>query len=320
LQPCAIRHQGLSLSMQNQVNHFYMLKFLPLKAVVIALLLLSIFSCNKFEGDQTVPAYIKIDTIRLSTEYFSQGSNTHKITDAWVYVNDQLIGAFELPVTVPILARGKQKLEIRPGIKLNGISGTRVPYPFYKPYTVQDFNFIQDSIIKINPVTSYYNTTGFAWMEDFEGASISLAKTSQSDTSIYQTTPLNNPEAYLSEFSSFSGIVNLTSDKSYFKIASFNAFILPSDNSPVMLELDYKCDRSFGVGMFASISGSVVDIALVVVNKSETWNKIYINLGPNISAYKKASNFKIYFESSASGDNEANYYFDNIKLIYRLNK
>lgn len=294
-------------------------KFLPLKAVVVALLLLSIFSCNKFEGEQNVPAYIKIDTISLSTDYFSQGSNTHNITDAWVYVNDQLIGAFELPATIPVLARGKQKLEIRPGIKLNGIGGTRVPYPFYQPYTVQDFNFIEDSIRKISPVTSYHSTIGYAWIEDFEGTSISLVKAPQSDTSIYQTTPLNNPEAYLSEFSSYSGIVNLTPTKNVFRLASFNAFVLPGNGSPVMLEIDYKCDRSFGVGMFASINGSVVDIALVVVNKSDTWNKIYINLGPNISAYTDASNFKIYFESSVFGENEATYYFDNIKLIYRPN-
>jgi hypothetical protein len=255
----------------------------------------------------------------LNTEYFSQGSNSHNITDAWVYVNDQLIGAFELPATIPVLARGKQKLEIRPGIKLNGIGGTRVPYPFYKPYTVQDFNFIEDSIRKINPVTSYHNTIGYAWLEDFEGTSISLVKTPQSDTGIYKTTPINNPEAFLSEFSSFSGIVNLTPEKSSFKLASFNAFILPGNGSPVMLELDYKCDRSFGVGMFATINGKIVDIPLIVVNKSESWNKIYINLGPNISTYTNASNFKVYFESNIFDQSEARFYFDNIKLIYRPN-
>jgi hypothetical protein len=63
----------------------------------------------------------------------------------------------------------------------------------------------------------------------------------------------------------------------------------------------------------------VVDIPLVVVNKSDTWNKIYINLGPNISAYTNASNFKVYLESSLSDESEAAYYFDNIKLIYRPN-
>ncbi len=105
------------------------------------------------------------------------------------------------------------------------MAGTRVPTLFFiQPYVLNDFNFIEDSIRKINPVTSYYNTVGYAWLEDFEGTSISLAKTTQSDTSIYKTKPINNPEAFLSEFSSYSGIVNLTQDKSNFKVASFKCF------------------------------------------------------------------------------------------------
>jgi len=275
-------------------------------------------SCNKFEGEQTIPAYIQIDTVQLNTDYFSQGSSTHNITDVWVYVNDRLVGAFELPATIPVLARGKQKLEIRPGIKLNGIGGTRVPYPFYQPYTLSDFNFIEDSVVKLNPVTSYYNTTNFAWIEDFENASISIEKTSQSDTSIYKTNPINSPEALLSEFSSCSGVISLDEQKSGFKLASFNAFILPGGGNPVMLEIDYKCTERIGVGLFAEINGTIVDLPLVVINRSENWNKIYINLGPNVSAYNEASNFKIYFEGNIN-EGDAKYYLDNIKLVYRSN-
>jgi hypothetical protein len=122
----------------------------------------------------------------------------------------------------------------------------------------------------------------------------------------------------LSEHSSYSGEINLDDQRSVFKIASFNAFILPGLGSPVMLEIDYKCTHSFGVGMFAEISGTIVDLPLIVVNKSDRWNKIYVNLGPNISTYNNASNFKIYFESSVL-DGPAKFYMDNIKLIYRSN-
>ncbi len=99
-------------------------------------------SCYKFDGDQTIPAYLKIDTVLLKTYYPEQGSNSNAIKDVWVYVNDQQIGAFELPAMFPVLAMGNQKLEIRPGIKVNGISSTRAPYPFYKPIIYEDFLFI----------------------------------------------------------------------------------------------------------------------------------------------------------------------------------
>jgi len=302
-------------------QNYCMHRFLRLLFGMLFVLLISqsFSACNKFEGEQTIPAYLRIDTITLSTDYFTQGSNTHQITDAWVYVNDQLVGAFELPATFPVLANGKQKLEIRPGIKLNGIAATRVPYPFYKPYIVQEFNFIEDSVQKINPSTSYYSTSAFAWKEDFEQVSISIESTPQSDTSIFKTQPINNPEALLSDYSKYSGIITLDEKNKAFKLSSFNAFVLPGQGSPVLLEMDYKCERPFGVGLFASLNGSIVDIPLVVVNKSDTWKKIYINIGPNVSAYTSALNFKIYFESSLGDDNLAKYYFDNIKLIYRSN-
>lgn len=306
------------VKMSNKVNQNFMQGILRSTVYLLVLTGLGFVSCNKFEGDQTVPAYLRVDTVKLETDYFTQGSNTHNITDVWVYVNDQLIGAFELPAVIPVLARGEQKLEIRPGIKLNGIGSTRTPYPFYQPYLINDFNFVEDSVIKVNPMTSYYSTAKFAWIEDFENASISLEKTSQSDTAIYKTSPINSPEAWLSEHSSYSGEINLDEQRKQFKIASFNAFILPGSGSPVLLELDYKCTHSFGVGLFAEMDGTIVDLPLVVVNKSEKWNKIYINIGPNISAYSNASNFKVYFESSIS-EGSARFYLDNVKLIYRNN-
>lgn len=274
--------------------------------------------CYKFDGEQTVPAYLRIDTIRFTTDYAAQGSSTHNITDAWVYVNGQLIGAFELPATFPVLARGKQRLEIRPGIKLNGIAATRVPYPFMKPIVVENFNFFEDSIVRINPQTTYYENLRFLWKEDFERTSLTLEKTNQSDTSIYRTEPANNPEAWLSGNSAHSGFVHLEGSRKFFRVMSFQGFNLPGNGSPVFLELDYKCDKAFGVGVLARINNTIETFPLLVVNKNPVWNKIYINLTPIASTYNTAEYFKIYFESELGTETEARFYFDNIKLIHRI--
>jgi len=295
------------------MHHFLRLHII----LLLATLVFALSACHKFEGDQTVPAYLRIDTILFTTDYVTQGSNTHNITDAWVYVNDQLIGVYELPATFPVLASGKQDLEIRPGIKLNGIGATRAPYPFYKPFVIDNFNFVEDSVQIVRPVTSYYDNLTFAWTEDFEGSGTSLEKTTASDTIIAKTSPADHPDAWLSPYSSFSGKVQLDAEHEVFQIASFLSYELPDQGKAVLLELDYKCDREFGVGMIANLSSSTLMLPLVVVNKSETWNKIYINLGPNVSAYTTAKNFKIYFESDRGDQDEANFYFDNIKVIYR---
>ncbi|NOU47201.1 MAG: hypothetical protein HOO86_09080 [Bacteroidales bacterium] len=285
-----------------------------------ALLGLLLTSCNKFEGDQMVPSYLSIDTIKFTSDNLTQGSSTHKITDSWVYVNDQLVGVYELPARIPVLQHGIQNLEVRAGIKLNGISSTRVPYPFYVPYTIDNFEFIEDSIRLVNPSTKYYSTTFFAWIEDFENASLSLISTSHSDTNIYKTEPRNNPEALLSEFSAYSGKITLDQSHKAFELASFKSYVLPRNGVPVFLELDYKCDIPFTVGMYASENGTVVSIPLVVVNTSKNWNKIYINLGPNVAEHTQASDYRIFFQSDIDTEEQANVLFDNIKLVYRINE
>lgn len=299
--------------------HFTLPVWFKLFVIVTFFGLLSM-SCNKFDGDQTVPSYLRIDTVILQSDYYTQGSNTHNITDSWVYVNDQLYGVFELPALFPVLQLGSQKLEIRPGIMLNGISGTRVPYPFYMPYTLKEFNFIEDSVRLVKPTSKYYNTAIFAWIEDFENAGLSLTASASSDTSIYKTEPRNSPEALINQYSAYSGKITLDQEHKDFELTSFNSFVLPRNGAPVFLELDYKCDLPFLVGMYASENGTVVSIPLIVVNSSETWNKIYINLGPNVTDHTEASNYRIFFQSNIDDEEKAVFFLDNIKLIYRPNQ
>ena len=106
---------------------------LLLGAIGIALQLMLFTSCDKFKGDQTIPAYLTIDSIYLTTSLSMQGSASAKITDAWVYVDEVQIGAFQLPARIPVLERGMHEVQILPGIKQNGIAATRAAYPFYAP-------------------------------------------------------------------------------------------------------------------------------------------------------------------------------------------
>jgi len=278
-------------------------------------------SCNKFEGDITIPAYLQVDTIYFSTDYTVQGENTHEITDLWIYVDDQQMGVFELPAKFPLLYNGKHKLEIRAGIKLNGISSTRTPNPMMKPIVFNDFEFHPDSVQKLNNlVFQYYNTVKFAWIENFESGNLTIEETSNSDTSIRITSPANNPEAYLSENSKYSGIINLSNSRSFYNGWTFSSYELPGLESPAFLEMDFKTDNYMTVGLLVSYSGGYKSVPLVVLNYSEEWNHIYINLTPTISQYPGAYNFKILFEAALDKDKAlANIYLDNLKLMYRDN-
>ncbi len=60
--------------------------------MLLLTILISTISCEKFEGEQTIPSYISIDTFYLrDNPDIQEGKLTHDFTDAWVYVDDQII-------------------------------------------------------------------------------------------------------------------------------------------------------------------------------------------------------------------------------------
>ena len=266
-----------------------------------------------------MPAYLKIDTVFVQTYYPEEGSSSSNITDVWVYVNDNIIGVYELPAILPVLAEGENKLEIRPGIKLNGISSTRVPYPFYEPILFSNFNFVPDSVHHLEKLsTKYYSNLIFAWLEDFEGSSISFDENPASDTVIEKTSPRNSPEAFLSPNSQYSGVIYLTEPRPIYSGASYLSFAMPKQGSPTVLELDYKINNYLNTGLLIRDPGGYIKVPLIILNHSSDWNKIYINLGPNLSLHPQASEFRVYFEAGLDYDRTTSeIYLDNIKVIHR---
>lgn len=296
--------------------------------VIIAFIAILLVSCKKFSGDQEVPAYLHVDrfTFQQSNTYDVEGALTTNITDTWVYIDDNLQGCYELPCTVPILERGEHKVTMYAGIKLNGISGTRVQYPFYVPFTKEKHDFRDGVVDTVNPTSKYYKTnesTIHFLIKDFDNShELKFDSISQSHTSIVPTTLENDPDGeytWHSANSEHSGHVTLSEadSTSYFAAATQPLIGLPNQGNAVFLELDYKCDVEFEVGLFAEVTGSIKTIDILFVKPSSEWNKIYVNLGPSITNNGSATYFKI-FLAALRGDLEtAHLCFDNIKLVYR---
>ena len=297
-------------------------------------------SCNKFEGSQTVPSYIHIESVEVDslTDYFIYGATSHKITDAWVYVDDNPIGCFELPSTFPVLKKGPHKVAVYGGIKVNGISASRDRYPFYMPRIYQNLNLVEDSIVNLTPSLSYYpigEGVNVAWMEDFENTN-SLLPDADSDTSMARFT---GNEAWHSANSFFSGKVELPPDTMDFIVATADKFDFYKGTNGVycLLEMDYNCNDTFFVGVQYYNNYHLETAPLVKVtptdkqhDKPQRWNKIYINIGPKMNDNISSDYFKVYITSDLTTDQDilygnvyhpANepryYYFDNLKLLYR---
>lgn len=287
------------------------------------LLVLALFfiisSCDIFNPEEQIPAYIHIDKIDFKAGS-QQGTDSAQILDAWVYVNNDLIGAFELPATIPILAEGKQSLSIYPGIKLNGIAATRASNPFWEHFEF-DVDFEAEQTIHLNKefnlTSTYIPETTFAWNEsigeeNFEDSGISFDSIVPSDVKVRKT----KDEVYEG---TFSGWIHLDAQHPQFLAASQIEFPVITGNRPVFLEIHVKNeDHAMEVGFFETYSASsVVKSEYMLINSGPEWKKMYINLTPHMSVMASASTYKIYFQTYLRSDKtEANIYIDNIKLIY----
>lgn len=280
--------------------------FLSLFAVIIFFI-----ACDKFEGEQEIPAYLKVDTILLADNPdFIEGTLNHNICDIWLYVDDQLVGAFELPALIPVLENGTHEIQINAGVKYNGMSGTRGPYPFYQPLIFDPFNFVIDSTISITPEVQYADNTVIAYYENFDDGLSSLKPTDYSDTAVLV---FNN-----------KGVIYLDSEHDKVECATnaneSTGFYLPSDNSPVFLELEYSTNQVFGIGLYITTSFEIVKDPVIFINATEEdeWKKIYINLTPNINAQENILYTNIYILAEKIEDLDlAEIQLENFKLIYK---
>lgn len=281
----------------------------------LSILLLGGFSCKK---EDSIPAYIHIDGFTLlanpsgfpvNSETGNEGSLSQKITDAWFYVDDQLVGCFELPATFPVLAEGVHHVMIKPGIKINGIAATRAPYPFFKTYE-QDVDFKAATKTTLSPTTMYESFSHFAFMENFENTGIIIDSSTSSQSAIHY---VSSPPAEVFEGGN-SGMATVKGGQVYFECNSQLAYSLPKDGSPIFLEMNYKSDRSFVIGTMGQPPFYSKDF-LINVHATDTWNKAYFYLSPNINS-ASATTFKIFFYMDVTAGDSAAISFDNFKIVY----
>jgi hypothetical protein len=294
---------------------------------VLLFLTLAIFNsgCQLFDKDEQIPSYVIVDSVVLTPNYPDFGTSSHNISDVWVYANDASIGCFELPARIPILAEGSTKLTFSAGIKVNGMAATRATYPFYSTKTYQiTLTPGMENAVRIKPVFDFHPSSVVTYNEDFESAGIIFEKTSSSDTTIMAT---HNPgEVFVNtmdptEISNYSGVIDLTTEKSSFQIQNINAYTLPKNGTYAFLELNYNCTTPFHIGIlpYPAPIGSSAASDLVGVNPTDgKWKKIYVNLTTAISGASSGyTTFKVFFTGSlTSGHTSDKILLDNIKLIH----
>lgn len=275
-------------------------------------------SCDK---EEPIPAYIHIPASILTVESDgSEGSNSHNITDAWVYVSGKFIGVYELPTTIPILTSGEQNLTILAGIKKNGLASERVAYPFYDSYSI-NHTFVPAQVDTITPEYTYRTNVNFPWLEDFEDQTISMQKSGSFTTidSMKITGVSSQVFEYNATTSKYSGIVTMDTGFQIFENSTIQLFDLPRSGREIYLEFNYKSSSELIAGIYP-ITGTIVT-GIPVVNFFPTngsWKKAYVSLKEDVNNPEYLGfDFRIFFGSRTNTDNSTpQLFFDNIKLVH----
>jgi hypothetical protein len=270
------------------------------------------YSCNIINPAEEIPTYIQIDSVQVKPTLTSKhGSVNHKITDVWVYYNRDIVGPFELPARIPILAKDQGQIQILAGIYQDGLSVTRIRYPFF---TVDTFSFKASpaEIIKHTPIFNYRtaDTPGISYLiEDFEQGNI-FAKRYNNDTTVVRTNTAG--EVFEGDW---SGLIRFNDTMDNAESITSQSYNLPP-NREAYLEINYKSDLAFDIGTEILYQGTYVNTTIISLKSTKQWNKVYVKLGGFADTFQGGS-FKFAFKvNKPSGVGSASVYLDNFKIIY----
>ncbi|MCB0794511.1 MAG: hypothetical protein KDB88_07210 [Flavobacteriales bacterium] len=287
----------------------HMTMFRPATLGLMALCLMP--SCKK--GDKE-PAYVQLGTVSVAPASAAEGTGSEKITDLWVFADDEALGVWESGSRVPVLREGTTNLQLIAGIWRNGVRDDRIQYPYYATWN-QSVELSRLSTFRIDPTFEYFPNVSF-WIEDFESIGYRFEKDLGDTTMNVITDPSLVFEG------NASGEIYVDEDHPFVRLITSETIDIQG-NEPVFLELDHRNDHRFLIGTVTEAFGTVSITPYLFVaptlraDGGMPWNKIYVDLSSLLNQ-PGAMNKKFYIEVQLqSGYTEGTIYVDNFKLVYR---
>lgn len=276
-------------------------------------------SCKKDKLKAPKASFLVVDNVTLKTNLTlgsgNQGVNSHKIVDIWYYVDGEFKGVFPVGSVMPIISNGNAEITLFAGIKNNGIASTRLPYPIYNSLTYH-LDIEPGKTYTISPQFEYNSTAFFYYADAFDfsaggGSYFAL----QGDLPPTNTKDFDPSRSYGGSGGAI--FMTMTDDKPTSRLIQASGYYLPDGGSIIYVELDYKSNQKFSVGVIGiSTLGGEDKRSVVSVNPSDEWNHIYIQLTSTVSTAPTYGLYKVYIEGLKNIDSPE-IYIDNVKLIYQ---
>lgn len=281
-------------------------------------------SCDLINPEEDVPSWIQIDSFELlDNPQAEEGSLSHDIVDAWVFIDDEMIGIYELPAKIPILDEGVHKLTVGPGIKVSTVSTLRDNYLFYTAHIDNNFELKRGEVAELTPTVSYRSPEQnyvYELIEDFEQPFLQMEETPDSEVALVKTT---DPDLVFE--GDASGLLEISESNTAAALKTSLNYELPNLGKVVYLEFDYYTDFDLTVGMFVNnntFQDEFVDYLTLrpTTDSDQKWKKAYVALTSVISGSPNPIDYYIYFNANiqvASARKDGKVMLDNIKLLYQ---
>ena len=199
-------------------------------------------------------------------------------------------------------------------IKNNGISNTRIRYPFYAPFdtTLTLSAFDVDTLM---PNFTYYNQAVIS-EKGFESGNFFIQTGSNNGT--FSVT--NQSGQVFEGNRSGWGHVDAGLSHLYFKDDDNLTY---QSGSTVFLEMNYSSNNTFSVGFITTTGGIASKNMALIINPTSSgdglapvWKKIYIDFGYILQQNPTAQFHELYVEAIPSNSSTpVNIFLDNLKWV-----
>lgn len=263
-------------------------------------------SCTK---NGPVPSYV---VLKPAVVLAANGRDTlsSRITDFWVYVNDQPAGVWEAGKRIPVIAEGATELKLIAGVRRNGVVSDRIQYPHYLTMA-STVDLLPELARTVEPVFRYSNNLTI-WSEPFENSGMLL----EPDTSIGQAAFTIEPNG---PWSSYGQIV-LNEENRAFRAVTAEPFNVGAYDV-AFIEFDHASDMQFQVGIrYTSTAGITYHVPYLTVQPSlqqdgmPVWSHLYIE-ATSLFQSVSGSDKRIYFSSSLGSLTRGTVKLDNIRVV-----
>lgn len=282
-----------------------------IKYLLIASVNLVLFSsCNSWDKAEPTPSFIYVPEVKLANKP-AFGTLKQDFTESYIYLDGQLLGVYPIPGMVPILSTGSHTLTVFGGIHNYGIKSQPQPYPLLDKVEIP-VNLVSGKIDTLTPVVKYRDDITAAINESFEGGNTILSATLKGKGILLTTQDaFEGKQCGLFQLDTLSPLIEVGS-------VDLN---LPNDGTRIYIELHYKNEVDFLVGIKGYNSTDQLSTYIVGLRPSTEWKKVYIDITDYITA-SEYTNHKIILETGLpfSGTtltrDKANVLIDNLKVLY----